>query len=80
MFLHHLPDARTPQPPDVLLKAMNDTLATISRVQQQHGITAVSLLNFVVSDGSTMVATRYAYPEHEAPASLYYAEGEAAFE
>lgn len=35
----------------------------------------VSLLNFVVSDGATMVATRFVRPESEAAATLYYAEG-----
>lgn len=34
----------------------------------------VSLLNFVVSDGRTLIATRYASNADEAPASLYYAE------
>lgn len=39
------------------------------------GITDVSLLNFVVSDGATMIATRFVRPESEAAATLYYAEG-----
>lgn len=34
----------------------------------------VSLLNFVVSDGRTLIATRYVSNADEAPASLYYAE------
>jgi hypothetical protein len=37
----------------------------------------VSLLNFVVSDGRSLVATRYVSACDEAPASLYYAEGSA---
>ncbi len=51
------------------------TFATIRKVQQEASIEAISLLNFVVSDGITMVATRFASDPHEAPASLYYAEG-----
>jgi hypothetical protein len=39
------------------------------------GINDVSLLNFVVSDGATMIATRFVRPESEAAATLYYAEG-----
>lgn len=39
------------------------------------GISDVSLLNFVVSDGATMIATRFVRPETEAAATLYYAEG-----
>ena len=37
----------------------------------------VSLLNFVVSDGRSLIATRYVSSADEAPASLYYAEGSA---
>ncbi|KAL3135302.1 hypothetical protein ABBQ32_007500 [Trebouxia sp. C0010 RCD-2024] len=37
----------------------------------------VSLLNFVVSDGHNMIATRYVSHDGESPASLYYAEGSA---
>lgn len=34
-----------------------------------------SLLNFVVSDGSTLIATRFVRPESDGAATLYYAEG-----
>lgn len=34
----------------------------------------VSLLNFVVSDGRSLIATRYVSNTDESPASLYYAE------
>lgn len=54
---------------------MQATFATIRHVQQEADIEAISLLNFVVSDGVTMVATRFASDPNEAPASLYYAEG-----
>jgi hypothetical protein len=48
-------------------------------VQAESGITGsdVSLLNFVVSDGRSLIATRYVSNTAEAPASLYYAEGSA---
>lgn len=35
----------------------------------------MSLLNYVVSDGSTLIATRFVRPEAEGAATLYYAEG-----
>lgn len=53
------------------------TIATISACQQERGITEVSLLNFVVSDGVNMIATRYVSHQSESAASLYYAEGSA---
>lgn len=53
------------------------TFASITAAQEEAGITEVSLLNFAVSDGSTLIATRYVSHEDEEPASLYYAEGSA---
>lgn len=38
----------------------------------------VSLLNFVVSDGRSLIATRYVSNADESPASLYYAEARGA--
>lgn len=51
-------------------------MSYIGAAQRHHAVTATSVLNFVLSDGCTLIATRYVYPESEAPASLYYAEGE----
>ena len=51
------------------------TVADITRFQQEAGETEVSLLNFVVSDGPTLVATRYASRDDCAAATMYYAEG-----
>ncbi|KAK9815459.1 hypothetical protein WJX72_003974 [[Myrmecia] bisecta] len=75
LFLHHLPDMCKPQPPYMLLRAMEEVVKTITAVQKAAGIIETSLLNFVMSDGATMIATRFAWPEMETPASLYYAEG-----
>lgn len=51
------------------------TIATIQSVQRAHNITDSSLLNFCVSDGSALLATRYVSPPTNDAASLYYAEG-----
>ena len=53
------------------------TLASITAAQEAAAVTEVSLLNFVVSDGATLVATRYVSRDDEEAASLYYAEGSA---
>ena len=53
------------------------TLASITAAQEAAAVTEVSLLNFVVSDGATLVATRYVSRYDEEAASLYYAEGSA---
>ncbi|CAL8463359.1 g2893 [Coccomyxa elongata] len=77
VFLHHLPDLTSQHPPHVLLRAIEATFASITAAQEEAGITEVSLLNFAMSDGSTLIATRYVSHEDEEPASLYYAEGSA---
>jgi len=51
-------------------------IATIVGIQQKRGIKSTSLLNFVVSDGCALIATRVVSPASEQAASLYYAEGE----
>ena len=79
VFLHHLPDMEAPHPPVVLLAALRATLDAIAASQAAAGVTGTSLLNFCMSDGESLVATRYvASPDPaEEPASLYYAEGAA---
>ena len=51
------------------------TVATITELQAEAGVTDVSLLNFVVSDGATLVATRYVSREDCPAATMYYAQG-----
>jgi len=75
LFLHHLPDMNRRHSPEVMLRAVQATVSTITRIQRENGIEGLSLLNFVVTDGVTMVATRYASDPEAIPASLYYAEG-----
>lgn len=47
----------------------------IAEVQHSAGIEETSLLNLVVSDGHTLIATRCVFPEAAPAASLYYSEG-----
>ena len=56
---------------------MQAAISTISRIQEEEGVTDTSLLNFVASDGETTVATRYVSSDTAQPASLYFAEGQA---
>lgn len=77
LFLNNLPNITDHHPPDVLLRALQATIATISRIQAACGVTETSLLNYVISDGVTTLASRYVSSESASPASLYYAEGSA---
>jgi glutamine amidotransferase len=62
--------------PEELVALMESTINTIIRIGREEGYgEELSLLNFVVSDGKTVVASRYTNLESEAPASLYYASG-----
>lgn len=63
--------------PPLPLLPLQATLALVAKVQQGAGITETSLLNFVVSDGHTLIASRCVFPEDGAAASLYYSEGSA---
>eukprot|EP00884_Botryococcus_braunii_P000756 jgi/Botrbrau1/10681/Bobra.139_2s0011.1 len=75
IFLNCLPDLPSQHPPQVLLQALEATITCIREAQEAAGITGTSLLNFCVSDGQTLIATRYVSHEGEPAASLYYAEG-----
>ena len=79
VFLSHLPDMEGAHPPPVLLKALQATLDSIAEAQAAAGVKGASLLNFAVSDGDTLIATRYVSSSdpRDEPASLYYAEGAA---
>jgi len=79
LFLHHLPNLTDPLQPAQLLAAIEATVATITKLQVEAGVTDVSLLNFVVSDGATLIATRYVSRDDCPAATMYYAQG-ASFE
>ncbi|KAK2079339.1 hypothetical protein QBZ16_003030 [Prototheca wickerhamii] len=77
LFLDRLPDMRAAQGAGAILKALEETISLIRQLQREHGVRGNSLLNFCVSDGVNLVATRYASSPDDEPASLYYAEGSA---
>ena len=62
---------------DLLCHGLQATFATITAAQEEADVTDISLLNFVVSDGVSMIAPRYVSHSTEDPASLYYAEASA---
>lgn len=65
-------------PPTALAPLMAATIATIRRVAIENGQgDETSMLNFVVSDGRTVVAARYTNDAKADPASLHYATGSA---
>lgn len=64
--------------PDQLREHLEETILIIKAATDAAGITEMSLLNFVVSDGNALVATRYVInsADPDAPAaSLYWSSG-----
>ncbi|KAJ7630895.1 nucleophile aminohydrolase [Roridomyces roridus] len=76
LFLSKLPDPDAQTfTPDVLRRAMLDTIAALNEFAEAAGITEPSLMNFCVTDGDTVVATRYISSDKDEAASLWFSSG-----
>eukprot|EP00008_Paramoeba_atlantica_P010775 CAMPEP_0201480672 /NCGR_PEP_ID=MMETSP0151_2-20130828/5114_1 /ASSEMBLY_ACC=CAM_ASM_000257 /TAXON_ID=200890 /ORGANISM="Paramoeba atlantica, Strain 621/1 / CCAP 1560/9" /LENGTH=346 /DNA_ID=CAMNT_0047862609 /DNA_START=64 /DNA_END=1101 /DNA_ORIENTATION=- len=60
--------------PEELRDAMNETIRTLGSWLQDAAITQKSLLNFALTDGNSVLVTRYANAQVEG-CSMYYASG-----
>ncbi|KAL1405287.1 glutamine amidotransferase subunit [Vanrija albida] len=58
-----------------LSDAMMKTIKFINQLSKEAGITGPSLMNFVVSDGHTVVATRYISSRTSEASSLFFSSG-----
>ena len=56
----------------VLKQAMLQTIAMLNKFSKEAGVTEPSLLNFVVTDGHAVIATRYISSKTDEAASLYF--------
>jgi len=76
LFISKLPDpnART-FTPDILRRAMLDTIASLNVFAEVAGVTEPSLMNFCVTDGDTVIATRYISSDKDEAASLWFSSG-----
>ncbi|KAF9787175.1 N-terminal nucleophile aminohydrolase [Thelephora terrestris] len=76
LFLSKLPDPNAKSFTFHILKdAMLATIATINQFHQDAGIMEPSLLNFCVTDGESVVATRYISSRKDEAASLWFSSG-----
>ncbi|KAJ3551045.1 hypothetical protein NMY22_g46 [Coprinellus aureogranulatus] len=76
VFISKLPDpAAKSFTPGVLRKAMESTIAQLNVYRKQYGITEPSLLNFCVTDGESVVVTRYISSRDDEAASLWFSSG-----
>ncbi|KZS95993.1 N-terminal nucleophile aminohydrolase [Sistotremastrum niveocremeum HHB9708] len=76
LYLSMLPDVNASRfSPEVLKKAMLDTIACFNKLARDADITEPSLMNFCITDGTTVVATRYISSKYDAAASLWFSSG-----
>ncbi|KAH8120170.1 N-terminal nucleophile aminohydrolase [Phellopilus nigrolimitatus] len=76
LFLSKLPDANVKSfTPAVLKQAMLDTIISLNGFARELDITEPSLMNFCVTDGETVVATRYISSKVDEAASLWFSSG-----
>ncbi|CAI5462014.1 unnamed protein product, partial [Closterium sp. Yama58-4] len=76
LFLNQIQDPMQQLAPEELVAKMEATINEVNRLCGEAGVAdELSLLNFVVSDGRTVVATKYCNLPHEECATLYYASG-----
>ncbi|KAJ6621695.1 nucleophile aminohydrolase [Mycena sp. CBHHK59/15] len=76
LFLSKLPDpdART-FTPEILRRAMLDTISSLNSFAEAAGVTEPSLMNFCVTDGEAVIATRYISSDKDEAASLWFSSG-----
>jgi len=61
--------------PYVLKHTMEETIQTLITWNQELNIVCPSHMNFAISDGKSVIATRYTHPRTAAAVSLYFASG-----
>ncbi|CAB4433339.1 unnamed protein product [Rhizophagus irregularis] len=76
LFLNQLRDPQAERfDHETLKKAMLKTIEQLNIWAEEAGITEPSLLNFAVTDGCSVVCTRYINSKTEEAASLYFSSG-----
>ncbi|KAF9040571.1 N-terminal nucleophile aminohydrolase [Panaeolus papilionaceus] len=76
LFLSKIPDHNARSfSPATLQKAMAATIASLNQYAEEFGITEPSLMNFCVTDGESVIATRYISSKKDEAASLWFSSG-----
>ncbi|KAH8100665.1 N-terminal nucleophile aminohydrolase [Cristinia sonorae] len=76
LFLSKLPDPNANKfTTEILRQAMLETIADINSMTEAVNATEPSLMNFCVTDGESVVATRYINSRHDEAASLWFSSG-----
>ncbi|KAE9392779.1 N-terminal nucleophile aminohydrolase [Gymnopus androsaceus JB14] len=76
LFLSKLPDPSAKSFTTAILRhAMSETIASLNQYAEEAGVTEPSLMNFCVTDGETVIATRYVSSKTDEAASLWFSSG-----
>jgi len=76
LFLSKLPDCNAKSfKSETLRMAMLATIASLNKYAEEFGITEPSLMNFCVTDGESVVVTRYISSRIDEAASLWFSSG-----
>ncbi|KAF5313074.1 hypothetical protein D9619_003533 [Psilocybe cf. subviscida] len=76
LFLSKLPDCNARSfTSSTLRKAMEQTIASLNGYAEEFNITEPSLMNFCVTDGESVVVTRYISSKEDEAASLWFSSG-----
>jgi len=76
LLLDELGDPAAEISPEDLRQAVTGTLRRLVELAHAAGVSTEMHCNFAVTDGSCLVATRFAYGSSRSPASLHYSAGE----
>ena len=68
-------DTTTPIEPAMLRRHMETTIRLINQMCIEEGVTEESLMNFAVTDGESVLCTRFINRAGLDPVSLYYSSG-----
>ena len=72
LFLEQLRQNRKANSSDRMVDALMTTFALLKEIQEEHGLTRLSYLNIVVTDGNCLLATRYVSASTLKPHTLYH--------
>ncbi|CAO1620009.1 unnamed protein product [Jaminaea pallidilutea] len=82
LFLSHLdrPGRQEPFEWKELKEAMDKTIQCLNQWAKDRGVKEPSLMNFCVTDGRSILCTRYVSSLHDEAASLYFSSGTSFYE
>jgi ergothioneine biosynthesis protein EgtC len=75
LFLNCLGDPGAVASLDQIVSALKETLNTLEVLKKEKGVREPSFCNFAVTDGDSMVVSRYVSDQSLDPESLYYTSG-----